>query len=62
MLEPGERKDMNVFLGRMAALTRRAKELKQDVARAIVFIDFVDFTDGTRWDPHEVVGGPPKSF
>jgi hypothetical protein len=61
-LESGERKEMNVFLGRMPALTQRAKELKQDVARAIVFVDSVDFADGTRWDPREIVGGPPKSF
>jgi len=51
-LESGERKEANVFLGRMPALTQRAKELKLDVGRAIVFVDSVDFADGTRWDPH----------
>ena len=61
MLQPGERKDTDVFLGRIPALTRRAKELKQDVARAIVFVDSVDFADGTRWDPHvQVVDVPAK--
>jgi hypothetical protein len=60
-LESGERKELDVFLGRMTALTQRAKELKQDVARAIVYVDSVDFADGTRWDPHQQLADNPSA-
>ena len=49
-LEPGETKNVNVFLGRMTALVQRARELKLDIARAIVTVDAVDFTDGVPWN------------
>ena len=54
-LEPGERKAVNVFLGQRQALIGRAKELHLSVARAIVFVDSVEFADGTRWAPEEPV-------
>ena len=53
-LEPGDRKSVGVFLGRMQALTQRAKELKLEVARAIVTVEAVDFSDGSQW-----TGDPP---
>lgn len=58
-LEPGQRKEMDVFLGRLPALTQRAKELHQAVARAIVFVEAVDFADGTGWDPRVTVVDTP---
>ena len=57
-LGPGERKTVDAFLGRMQALTARAKELKLPAARAIVFADSVEFTDGTRWDGREPLVEP----
>jgi hypothetical protein len=48
-LEPGDRKSVDVFLGRMSAMTQRARELKLEVARAIVTVESVDFSDGTQW-------------
>jgi|SRR5581483_11368386 len=48
-LEPGDRKSVDVFLGRMTALTQRARELKIEIARAIVTVESVDFADGTQW-------------
>jgi len=53
-LEPGEPKTVDVFLGRMQALTQRARELKLEIARAIVTVEAVDFSDGTQWN-----GDPP---
>ncbi len=52
-LEPGETKNVNVFLGRMTALVQRARELKLAVARAIVTVDSVDFSDGVKWNRDE---------
>ena len=48
-LQPGERKSVDVFLGRMPAMTQRARELKLEIARAIVTVEAVDFFDGTSW-------------
>lgn len=53
-LEPGDRKSVDVFLGRMQALTQRARELKLEIARAIVTVESVAFSDGTQWN-----GDPP---
>lgn len=52
-LEPGEIKSVNVFLGRITALVQRARELKLAVARAIVTVDSVDFSDGVQWNRGE---------
>ncbi len=48
-LEPGERKSVDVFFGRMQALTQKARELKLEIARAIVTVEAVDFSDGSQW-------------
>ena len=54
-LAPGERKSVDTFLGRIRALTQRAQELRQTEARAIVYVESVEFSDGTRWDGTEPV-------
>src|SRR6516225_2002422 len=54
-LAPGERKSVDIFLGQIRALTERAKELRQTEARAIVYVESVEFSDGTRWDGTEPV-------
>ena len=48
-LAPGERKSVDTFLGQIRALTERAHELRQTEARAIVYVESVEFSDGTRW-------------
>ncbi|HLK51743.1 MAG TPA: hypothetical protein VKT49_26560 [Bryobacteraceae bacterium] len=53
-LEPGDKKMVDVFLGRRPALVQLARELKLQVARAIVTVEAVDFADGTQW-----TGDPP---
>ena len=50
-LQPGDHKDIDVFLGQRRSLMQAAQELHLSVARAIVFVESVDFADGTRWDP-----------
>lgn len=60
-LQPGDHKDVGVFLGQRRSLTEKAKELHLTVARAIVYVETVDFSDGTRWDPRvQIVGVPSK--
>lgn len=59
-LQPGDHKDIDVFLGQRRSLTERAKELHLTVARAIVYVETVDFADGTRWDPRVQVVGVPS--
>jgi hypothetical protein len=64
-LEPGERKSVDVFLGRMQALTQRARELKLDVARAIVTVEAVEFADGSQWNgdqPAQDVPAQPRAL
>ncbi|MBZ5576914.1 MAG: hypothetical protein LAP40_10180 [Acidobacteriia bacterium] len=58
MLAPGDRKSVDVFLGRIQALQQRVQELRLAEARAIIYVDSVDFSDGTRWDGREPVVGP----
>lgn len=53
-LEPGDRKSQDLFLGRMQALNQRAKFDHLDVARAMISVESVEFTDGSRWN----VDGP----
>jgi hypothetical protein len=48
-LEPGDRKNVDVFLGRLSALVQRARELKLAVARAVVTVEAVDYSDGSQW-------------
>lgn len=58
-LKPGDRKNVDVFLGEMRSLTEKAKQLHLTVARAIVYVETVDFADGTRWDPRVQVPDVP---
>ncbi|HEV3330685.1 MAG TPA: hypothetical protein VG096_06880 [Bryobacteraceae bacterium] len=68
-LEPGEQKSQDVFLGRMQSLNQRAKFDHLEVARAMISVESVEYTDGSRWyadgplvyDPIEPVRPlPPK--
>lgn len=70
-LAPGERKSVDAFLARLDGLRQRVQELRLAAARAIIFVDSVDFSDGTRWegqepvveipfDPRSVRPAPPK--
>ena len=54
-LAPGERKSVDTFLGQIRALTERAQELRQTEARAIVYVESVEFSDGTQWAGTEPV-------
>ena len=59
-LKPGDRKSIDVFLGQIRSLTEKAKELHLTVARAIVYVETVDFADGTRWDPRVQIPDVPS--
>jgi len=48
-IEPGERKSQDMFLGRVQALTQRAKSDRMLVARAMISVESVEFADGSRW-------------
>jgi len=52
-LEPGEEKRLDVFLGRIEALSQKAKSARQEVAWVKLFIDSAEFSDGSRWDMNE---------
>ena len=54
-LGSGERKSVDAFLGRLDGLRQRAQELRLAEARAIIFVDSVDFTDGSQWEGREPV-------
>ncbi len=58
-LDPGEQKRMDVFLGRIEALTQKAKSAGQDVAWVKLFIDTAEFADGTRWESNPPSQGAP---
>jgi hypothetical protein len=59
-LEPGDKKNVDVFLGRRSALAQLARELKLDFARAIVTVEAVDFRDGSQWTGDPPVVGVPE--
>jgi hypothetical protein len=54
-LAPGERKSIPTFLGQIRALTQRAQELRQTEVRAIVYVESVEFSDGSEWAGTEPV-------
>jgi hypothetical protein len=54
-IEPGEQKREDVFLGRMQALTQRAKSDHLDIARAMISVESVEFADGSRWEANDLV-------
>jgi hypothetical protein len=50
-LEPGEQKRLDVFLGRIEALTQKLKSMKQEIAWVKITVESAEFKDGSRWDP-----------
>jgi hypothetical protein len=58
-LEPGEQKRMDVFLGRIQALTQKVKSVGQSVAWVKLFVDSAEYSDGTRWDGNQPSEGMP---
>jgi hypothetical protein len=61
-LEPGDRKRLDVFLGRIEALNQKLREMRQQVAWVKVTVESVEFADGSRWDPDApvVLVDPPE--
>ncbi|PWU03442.1 MAG: hypothetical protein C5B51_19030 [Terriglobia bacterium] len=59
-LDPGEQKRMDVFLGRIEALTQKVKSTGQEVAWVKLFISSTDFSDGTRWEESPLNHGVPE--
>jgi hypothetical protein len=57
-LEPGEEKRLDVFLGRIQALNQKAKSVGQEVAWAKLFVDSVEFSDGSRWEMNKAQEEP----
>jgi hypothetical protein len=51
MLEPGEQKRLDVFLGRIEALNQKLRSMKEQVAWVKITVESAEFTDGSRWDP-----------
>lgn len=49
-LEPGEEKRLDVFLGRISALSQKLKYTGQAVAWVKLLVDGAEFSDGSRWD------------
>jgi len=58
-LEPGEQKRLDVFLGRIRALTQKANSAGQEVAWVKLFIDSAEFSDGSRWEASPPSEGIP---
>ena len=50
-LDPGEQKRLDVFLGRVAALNQKLREMRRQVAWVKVTVESVEFADGSKWDP-----------
>lgn len=50
-LEPGEQKRLDVFLGRIEALSQKLRSMKQEVAWVKITVESAEFKDGSRWDP-----------
>ena len=58
-LDPGEQKRMDVFLGRVDALTQKLRSMGQEVAWVKITVESVDFSDGSSWDPDGPLVDPP---
>jgi hypothetical protein len=65
-LAPGEERRVNVSLGRIDAVNRMAGASKHDLARAILFAESAEFSDGQEWTAGDLIDdqliddGPPK--
>jgi hypothetical protein len=50
-LDPGEQKRLDVFLGRIEALSQKLRSIRLEVAWVKITVESAEFTDGSRWDP-----------
>jgi len=50
-LEPGQQKRLDLFLGRISALSQKLKSVKREVAWVKITVEAVEFADGSRWEP-----------
>jgi hypothetical protein len=58
-LEPGQQKRLDVFLGRISALSQKLRSLGREVAWVKITVETVEFADGSRWDPGAPVISDP---
>ena len=56
-LDPGERKRLDVFLGRIEALEQKLREMREQVAWVKITVESVEFADGSQWDANSRGGG-----
>jgi hypothetical protein len=62
-LEPGEQKRLDVFLGRVEALSQKLRSMRQPVAWVKVTVESVEFADASSWDPEAppMIEDPPAA-
>jgi len=58
-LEPGQQKRLDVFLGRISALSQKLKSVKREIAWVKITVEAVEFADGSRWEPGALVIDDP---
>jgi hypothetical protein len=58
-LEPGQQKRLDVFLGRISALSQKLKSVGREVAWVKITVEAVEFADGSRWEPGALVINDP---
>jgi hypothetical protein len=58
-LEPGQQKRLDVFLGRISALSQKLKSVGREVAWVKITVETVEFADGSRWEPGAPVINDP---
>jgi hypothetical protein len=58
-LEPGQQRRLDVFMGRISALTQKLKSAKRQVAWVKITVEAVEFADGSRWEPDAPVINDP---
>jgi hypothetical protein len=58
-LEPGQQKRLDVFLGRISALSQKLESLGRKVAWVKITVEAVEFADGSRWEPGAAVINDP---
>jgi hypothetical protein len=58
-LAPGEVKRLEVHLGSVQGCRQKARNLQQEIASVMLFVESVEFSDGTQWNGDEPVLGLP---
>jgi hypothetical protein len=58
-LEPGQQKRLDLFLGRISALSQKLKSAGREVAWVKITVEAVEFADGSRWEPGAPVINDP---